>query len=132
MSNLLLLGAGEKLAYIKAKLDRLRYKIYMGIPWVRAARANQKILKAVAQALRNYNPKVYQGRVTLFRATKLPAGSDHDPQLRWGRLAAGGVETHLIPGLYSHIIFDPLVQVLAEQLKACLNKAQADESGNQL
>ena len=89
MSNLLLLGAGGKLAYIKAKLDRLLYKmIYMGIgvPWVRAARARRKIVKAVIQAARNYNPKVYQGQATLFRGTKLFAGSGIDPQLRWGRM----------------------------------------------
>jgi aspartate racemase len=134
ISDLSLLGPGERLPYIKAKLNKLLYKIYMGIglPWVGAARARREILKAGTQALRNYNPNVYQGRVTLFRATKLPAGSSGDPQMRWGRLASGGLEIHFIPGLFAHMIYEPRVRVLAQRLEVCLNKAQATEVGQQI
>jgi aspartate racemase len=134
VSNLLLLGPRERLPYIKAKLNKALYKLYMGIgsPWIRAARIRRKILNAGTQAARHYNPKVYPGRVTLFRATKLPRVFNHDPQMGWGRLAGGGLEAHLIPGYHAHIVLEPRVRLLAEQLMACLRKAQEIEGSGQI
>lgn len=62
-----------------------------------------------------YVPSVYPGRVTLLRASKLAAGIAHDPQFGWGRLAAGGVEVHEVPGYY-RFLNEPRVRLLAERL----------------
>jgi aspartate racemase len=77
------------------------------------------------QALRNYVPQVFPGRVTLFRSREQIIGvsSYGDPQLGWGELAAGGLEFHDIPGTHLGMLQEPHVQVLAEKLKACLDKA---------
>ena len=74
-------------------------------------------------AKRNYVPQAYSDKVILFRATKRPPGFYYDPQLGWGDLAVGGMEIYDIPGNHTSIMKS---LVLAEQLKICLDKAQAD------
>jgi len=80
------------------------------------------------QASRNYVPQVYPGQVALFRSTDQIIGvsSYADPLLGWGELAAGGLEFHEVPGTHLGMLQEPHVQVLAEKLKACLDKAQAE------
>ncbi|EGK86184.1 amino acid adenylation domain protein [Microcoleus vaginatus FGP-2] len=80
------------------------------------------------QASRNYVPQVYPGQVVLFRSTDQIIGvsSYADPLLGWGELAAGGLEFHEVPGTHLGMLQEPHVQVLAEKLKACLDKAQAE------
>jgi aspartate racemase len=80
------------------------------------------------QASRNYVPQVYPGRVALFRSRDQMIGvsSYGDPQLGWGELAAGGLECHEVPGTHLGMLQEPHVQVLAEKLKACLDKAQTE------
>jgi aspartate racemase len=46
----------------------------------------------------------------------------------WQKIAAGGLEVHDIPGDHIGILKEPHVRVLAEKLKACLDKAQVDIS----
>ena len=126
VNNLLILEPEERLSYVKEKFNKALYKLYMGLgsSWIRAARHRRNILKAGSQAARNYDPKIYPGKITLFRATNLGGGIEHDPQMGWGRLAGGGLETHLIPGYHAHIVLEPRVRVLATQLIAVLERAQ--------
>lgn len=84
--------------------------------------------QSISQAIRKYVPTVYQGRLTLFRASKQAAGYDHDPQFGWSRLATKGVDIHLVPGSHG-IIQEPRVRILAEKLRACLQKAQKPVPG---
>ena len=127
VSNLLILEPKERLSYVKGKFNKALYKLYMGLgsAWVPAARHRQNILKAGSRASRNYDPKIYPGKIALFRATNLGGGIEHDPQMGWGRLAGGGLETHVIPGYHAHIVLEPRVRVLAEKLTACLERGQA-------
>jgi aspartate racemase len=126
IDNLMLLGWREKLSYVEVKFSRLLYKIYMsvGVSWVLSAQARRRVLDAGAKALRSYTPKVYPGSITLFRATEMPRGLGEGPQDRWGKLASGGVETHLIPGYFAQTVYEPRVRVLAEKLTACLDSAR--------
>jgi aspartate racemase len=80
------------------------------------------------QASRNYLPQVYPGRVTLFRSRDqiIDVSSYADPHLGWGELAAEGLEFHEVSGTHLGILQEPNVQVLAEKLKACLDKAQRE------
>jgi thioesterase domain-containing protein len=126
MGNLLVLESGERLSYIKEKLNKAVYKLYMGLgsAWIPAARRRESILHAGTQAARSYKPDVYPGKITLFRASQLGRGTSHDPKMGWDRLAGGGLETHVIPGYHAHIILEPRVRVLAEKLTAALAHAQ--------
>jgi thioesterase domain-containing protein len=49
------------------------------------------------------------------------------PLLGWGELAVGGLEIHEIPSTHLGMLQEPHVQVLAEKLKACIDRVQADD-----
>jgi amino acid adenylation domain-containing protein len=76
------------------------------------------------RADRDYVPQVYPGRMTLFRAMEQLPEWEHDPQLGWEDLATGGLVIHDVPGNHLTLIQEPNVRALAEQLNACLEKAQ--------
>ena len=87
----------------------------------------RRIFKLNEQAARDYLPQVYPGQVTFFRATNNPMSATS--RLRWGQLAAGGLEVHKVPGDHSFtdsLLSEPHVRVLAEKLQPCLDQAQAN------
>jgi thioesterase domain-containing protein/acyl carrier protein/NRPS condensation-like uncharacterized protein len=78
-----------------------------------------------------YSPQVYSGKITLFRAKNsakfnkcyLPNQTDwetRDSEHGWSNLATEKLEIHDVPGDHYSIFDRPHVQVLADQLKACL------------
>jgi amino acid adenylation domain-containing protein len=128
IGNLAVLAPKERLPYVKGKINKALYKLYMalGRRWVPAARNRRMIVKTGSRASSNYQPKVYPGKITLFRATDLGAGIGRDPQMGWGRLAGGGLETRLIPGYHAHIVLEPRVRLLVKELTASLRRAQEE------
>ncbi len=78
------------------------------------------VFAANAQAMHNYRPPTYPGRVTLLRAEERPPDDPQDPALGWGAFAAGGVEVCTVPGDHYTIVGPPHVQALAERLGACI------------
>jgi thioesterase domain-containing protein len=120
IDTLVSLGPKEKLSYIETRLKRGIFKFNMatGLP---STRSRREFFDAMREARLNYDPHVYQGRVTLFRAIRQPTGYACDLHMGWGTLAAGGLEIREIPGYYGSIVFEPNVRVLAEELKICLN-----------
>ena len=87
----------------------------------------QQVIEASVRASNNYVPKVYQGRITYFLTeTRVRWFSDS----AWYRLAGGGLDVHVIPGGHSEAWQEPHVRVLAEQLRACLDKVHAGDLGS--
>jgi thioesterase domain-containing protein len=92
-----------------------------------------QVQKASHQALVSYVPQVYPGRITLLRASEVLAEdsggvfsqSFRDRALGWGELTTEPIKIHDVPGNHITMLANPHVQVLAEQLKRCLNQAQA-------
>ena len=108
-----------------------------------------ELCKADFRATRNYVLHRYAGRVTLFKASeegprtisdlatrsdptgsgpaeKTPAaGPSPDSTFGWSQWAAGGVDVHVVPGNHANMVYKPHVEVLAEKLRACLNKEGA-------
>jgi amino acid adenylation domain-containing protein len=94
--------------------------------------------RSSAEAAARYTPRPYAGRVTLFRALAVdpldgatPEGTarqggsaSSDPTLGWADLSVEPVESHAIPGYHAGLMFEPYVQVLAERLGFCINKAE--------
>jgi aspartate racemase len=81
-------------------------------------------------ALLNYTPHVYPGRITCIMREKVsdnPQRSVRD----WYDIAGGGLDFRFVPGTFEDIWRgrEPYAQILAEQLKTCLEKAQADSEG---
>ena len=103
------------------------------------ARRLLHIYKTNVEALRNYRPRSYSGRVTLFRAHETPspnnfdsrafdssARSDVEPTLGWSALSLQPVEVHEVPGDHISMMTEPHVQALAARLKDSLNATSAE------
>ncbi|WP_225413422.1 type I polyketide synthase [Stigmatella hybrida] len=72
-----------------------------------------------------YEPRAYAHRVTLFSTDEVRNGRGlRNPMMGWDKLAAGGVESHPVPGDHFSLLKPPHVQVFARKLSECLAKAQ--------
>lgn len=74
-----------------------------------------EVIKANDQALHNYIPQPYPGRLTFFRA-KEPLADAYHPERFWLELAAEGVEIYTVPGDHFTMNYQPYVQAIAEKL----------------
>ena len=92
---------------------------------------------ARATAIERYRPSTYPGRITLLRASRVDAAAlrdatprqrriFEDPTLGWGAVAAAGVEVHTVPGTHQTIVEAPHVEALAEVLRACIERTEAN------
>jgi len=134
-------GWSGKLTYLLTKSNRLRRRLEKRGRkyWRKVREIPQEVFNPLPLALRRvekksrraidiYEARPYPGLITLFRATKQPAGIYPDPHLGWSRVAGGGVEVYEVPGYHGAIVYEPRIKVLAEQLGRCLAKAQARAS----
>jgi amino acid adenylation domain-containing protein len=94
---------------------------------VSQARRFVALLRNDLRATQNYGLHLYPGRITFFKATETPAGASPDPTLGWDEWASGGVEVHVVPGNHANLMYEPHVEVLAEKLIECLDRAQSAE-----
>jgi thioesterase domain-containing protein len=85
------------------------------------------LCKADFRATRNYILSQYPGRITLFKAGQDLAGTSSDPTLGWNNWAAAGTEVHIVPGNHATMVYKPHVEVLAQELRACLDQVRASE-----
>jgi thioesterase domain-containing protein/acyl carrier protein len=83
-------------------------------PHIRIKRTND-------EAQRRYVPKVYAGRVALFKPRKYFAGST-DPRFGWGDVIPDGLEVYAFPFFPKAMLVEPFVRTLAERLESCLDK----------
>ncbi|MGF1937503.1 MAG: non-ribosomal peptide synthetase [Nostoc sp. ChiQUE02] len=89
-----------------------------------AIRPMLRVFYANSQAVLNYVPQAYPKRINLFR-TKAQSGiAKEDSSMGWDQLTVGGTEIHHIPGNHLTMLRKPHIQILAAQLKACIEKAQ--------
>ena len=133
-----LLGPQEQLAYVlgrvKGRLTETREgilkmvcRLYLGLgrrlPF--ALRVFY-FMESSGQAARKYVSHVYPGHAVLFRAQS----SVPHLQADWGRLIAGRLDVHEVPGNHMDIMLAPHVRTLAAKLTVCLDQAQAVKSRN--
>jgi thioesterase domain-containing protein/acyl carrier protein len=98
-----------------------------------------QVFKANHEASARYvSREVYPDRISLFRASKVhPEDFARDkssvilkhPDWGWGQLSAGSVDLHIVPGDHITMMAQPHVQVLAQRLRTCIEKAQVDNWG---
>jgi aspartate racemase len=84
----------------------------------------QRLWEANYQAVMDYGPQVYPGRVTVIRSRVQPLFCSHEPDMGWRKLAAGGLDIIGMPGNHETIVIEPRVQLLSERLQALLVQAQ--------
>ena len=131
-SDLVVLAPDEQLNYLVEQLKRAN--VLPNEPATKQVRGFVKVLKANLQAMANYLPQdVYPTRITLFRASKVHPWdattwlSDEilkNPNFGWSQLSTEPVEIHSVPGDHVTMMVEPHVQILAGQLRVCLEQAQ--------
>jgi thioesterase domain-containing protein len=84
---------------------------------------------SLSDAYDAYEPKPYDGRITMLRATRMPSGIEDAPDLGWSGLPSEGVEVHEMPVYFMTGIAEPNVQVLAKTLAGCLAAPAEPERG---
>jgi amino acid adenylation domain-containing protein len=89
-----------------------------------AIRPMLRVFYANSQAVLNYVPKAYPKRINLFRTNVQSSIAKEDPSLGWDQLTVGRTEIHHIPGNHLTMLRKPHIQILAAQLRACIEKAQ--------
>ena len=134
LGNLLVSRPKDHLSYIVGRLGKLKTRIgrqlqeitYKGSPHSDGslARVLQVVLEANRQALHNYVPQVYPGRITLFLCSEAPERFFYDSRLGWDELAAEGLEVHVVPGSHETLFREPHVRVAGAKLRVCLQKAR--------
>jgi len=104
---------------------------------IKQLQALVKIFKANCQT--NYVPQAIPATpLSLFKARDIPLVSQASTQMEsfsqhlkqeaswgWGQYAEGLVDIHVVPGDHHTMMSQPNVQVLAEKLRACLDKVQS-------
>ncbi|MGH8002354.1 MAG: thioesterase domain-containing protein, partial [Brasilonema sp.] len=108
---------------------RDKYKLFLEKPGQLPEGDNHlNIVGANDQALSQYTFQQYPGRMTLLRTDDKnrddeATGMQFEPLFGWGEFVGEGIDVHHIPGSHLTILDEPYVQVLAEKLKLCLEKA---------
>lgn len=74
----------------------------------------------------HYRPRMFPGRVVLFRTRDNAPHQARDPLKGWERLARGGVEVYDIDGEHGSIMNEPQGQDLRDKFHAALIKAQKE------
>jgi thioesterase domain-containing protein/acyl carrier protein len=131
-------GPVAKARYVAAKAGRVAHNVAKRAvrAWRRLrpiqpaglSRTLARVERSALKAGKTYVPKPYPAKLTLFRASRQPSWFHPDPQLGWGRLAAGGLEIHEVPGHHGALAHEPRVALLAVELEECLARARAPES----
>jgi hypothetical protein len=84
-------------------------------------------------AMSRYVPKRFRGRVSLILASEREVARSDDPRLRWGKWADDGHTVSWISARDSGLLLvRPDVEILAAQLKSCLNQARQDAENTTL
>ncbi|HEY1374737.1 MAG TPA: amino acid adenylation domain-containing protein [Candidatus Binatia bacterium] len=83
----------------------------------------RRVIAAHYQALLDYRPGLYSGRITLFRTRAQPLFRAHADN-GWRRLAQGGVEIYPVDGVHEDFMVEPHVSCLARQMRIALEKSR--------
>ena len=122
--HFLSLGLREKESYLRRQTAKAKSRFTNMLWRLRHERALvhgkgvpptlENIEMANLLAGQRYQPQVYTGAATLFRAEDQGIGTLNDPKLGWGDLITGGLEVHDVPGDHVTMTREPHVRLLAE------------------
>ncbi|HEV7376108.1 MAG TPA: amino acid adenylation domain-containing protein [Pyrinomonadaceae bacterium] len=86
--------------------------------------SRRRVMEALYQAVMNYSPRVYPGRITLFRTRAQPLVAAYGKDKGWGKLAAQGVEIRIVSGNHRNMYEEPHAHILAQEMRAALKAVQ--------
>jgi len=117
-------------SHVQKELGRLRRKVGKFIPALAANQERktdeQQLRSQFMAARRKYQPAVFPGKLTLFRASDQEEYGNQGFELGWSGLAAKGIDVYQIPGDHRTLMLEPQVSELAEQLKKVIKNGKID------
>jgi thioesterase domain-containing protein/malonyl CoA-acyl carrier protein transacylase len=111
------LSAEEQLAYACEKARQADPAGGLGGLEMAEARRLSRVLRGNVDALYDYVPRPWPGRLLYFRAEQRRAVDPPRPEIPWIELARGGVEILLVPGDHQTMHEPPHVQAMADRLR---------------
>lgn len=120
------------------RLGRLRHRIAEGVATHRRVRAEVAAAQSSGpaaphsdlrrvqvreenwRAMQAYEPRLFTGRLTLFKATTVSDKVAHSDDYGWGRVAGGGLDVIPVPGQHLTLFEDENVGDLARALASAL------------
>ncbi len=128
LGEFLRMNGRERMRYARKKLGnglvRARERLGVQPQGGSLARAVQNIRAANLRALLSYAPQPYDDKVTMFWSGDTPARCYEDRRLSWSSIVRGGLEVHVIPGDHMTMIEPPHVEVMARELRMCIERAR--------
>ena len=76
-------------------------------------------------------PKIFSGRLTVYRVDSQPYFRIRDEALGWGKRVRGGVDVEFVTGKHSTVLRDPHVQALAQNLRQRIQAVKRSGSEDQ-
>jgi acyl-CoA synthetase (AMP-forming)/AMP-acid ligase II/thioesterase domain-containing protein/acyl carrier protein len=91
-------------------------------PSIKTAQARRmyEVFEAISQAVLDYQPEPFSGKVHVLQARQQLSALGPQPPHGWNSLALGGVQYDTVPGDHLTMFHEPHIQVLAEKLRNCL------------
>jgi len=126
------LSLEQKLGYLfnqtRSRFQRFIIALFVKLIRVSGRRLPDSLLlqylrESHSEALKNYAPSVYTGKVTLFRAAETQRTDPDDSPLGWKPLAAGGLEVHHLEASHEMMRIEYAGEV-ARILHDCLSRAR--------
>ena len=118
LSFLIRSSAGTQVMRQESKLMKLRQPIL---------RYLLPVMWANNEALLNYVPKVYPGKITLFQTNQHLVVNQKDISWGWKYLSLKEVEICQIPGHHLNCLRMPHVKVVAEKLARCIERVESGD-----
>ena len=129
--KILRISGSERRAYLSRVATAPLRVIHWGLHVARLPRMVRKVRNACLRAARYYVPRAYPGRVILFRSSREPLGGFSDPYAGWSEYLANGLEVYEVKSDHDNILLEPQVRFVTEQLRTCLDEAQAADQATQ-
>ena len=88
-----------------------------------------RVFRTRIRVTRRFDPPVYAGRITVFRASEEPVEvRGLDPTTGWNELSTQPVEVHIVPGNHETMGLEPNVHALSARLQSCIDEALAEST----
>jgi amino acid adenylation domain-containing protein len=87
------------------------------------AKATERVGQAHRRAINAYRAKPYSGKVVQVLCSDAFHRANQDRRLAWSALTPDGLEIRIVPGNHLTMMEEPHIQLLAQQLQECLDRA---------
>ena len=113
----------EKISYLSRKV---RKKIRRTLSGVALPTAVKAVRQGCADAERQYEPQVFEGKISLFLPSRKSLRNSPAEDGGWGKYASDGVVAYEVPGDHGSIVDEPSAGELATLILSGIERARVE------